>query len=210
VAIEQAAIVFKNTCPPDIYEAWQKIGGYIGDYTYGPITVRGFTAAVRQEIPFTIGKFCSIATGVNLFLCIEHNIDFVTTFPFNSVFRSQWPHAKKISGHPKSNGPIHIGNDVWLGSDVTVMSGVRVGDGAVVAHRSIVTKDVGPYEVWGGIPARKLKDRFDEQTKLSLLEIAWWDLPVEVISSAVPRLMSSDIADFIDAMKDTRVRLAAE
>jgi acetyltransferase-like isoleucine patch superfamily enzyme len=143
----------------------------IGRYTYGyeGITVRewGEGAALK------IGSFCSIADGVVVMLGGNHRTDWITTFPFGHVFTAEFG-GEDIVGHPKSNGDVVIGNDVWVGRHSTLMSGVRVGDGAVIAANSTVVKDIGAYEIWGGNPAKMIKSRFDEEIVARLIRLSWW------------------------------------
>tara|TARA_B110000902_G_C14154773_1_gene530949 strand:- start:198 stop:629 length:432 start_codon:yes stop_codon:yes gene_type:complete len=137
----------------------------IGRGTYGKPKIRSWGEGASLEI----GSFTSIASGVQLFLGGNHRIDWVTTFPFNSL----WSEAKIITGHPKTNGNIKIGNDVWLATEAIVMSGVTIGDGAVIGARAVVTKDIPPYAIAVGNPATIVKNRFDDKTIQSLLDIQW-------------------------------------
>jgi acetyltransferase-like isoleucine patch superfamily enzyme len=150
----------------------------IGRYTYGAddILVRqwGEGAALR------IGAFCSISSSVMVFLGGNHRTDWITTFSFGHIFQSELG-GDDIIGHPATNGDVVIGNDVWVGHGVTILSGVTVGDGAVLAANATVTKDVQPYEIVGGNPAKLIRRRFDDTLIDLLLELRWWDLPVETI-----------------------------
>ncbi|HEV7858354.1 MAG TPA: CatB-related O-acetyltransferase [Pyrinomonadaceae bacterium] len=161
----------------------------IGRWTYG-----------RPEIydgdeggPLTIGSFCSIASGVKIVLGGEHHLNRVTTYPFNILF----PDAESYTGHPHSKGAVTIGNDVWIGQDASIFSGVRVGNGAVIAARSVVRRNVAPYSIVGGNPALHLAYRFDGATISALQEIAWWDWPLDQIKEAWPLLLASDLKAFI-------------
>lgn len=120
----------------------------IGRFTYGSPLVM-FDS---PDINLKIGSFCSIAGGVAIFLGGNHRIDYTTTFPFNFVFEE----FCGFKGHPASKGDVIIGNDVWIGSCAVILSGVTIGDGAVIGANSIVTKDVEPYSVVAGNPARKI------------------------------------------------------
>lgn len=106
-----------------------------------------------------------------------------------------------MPGHPTTRGDVVIGNDVWLGYKFTVMSGVTIGHGAIVAAGAIVTKDVPPYAIVGGIPAQVIRYRFDKKQIDDLLSIAWWDWDEEKIHNAMPLLLSRDIEEFIDRYK---------
>lgn len=161
----------------------------VGDHTYGTFRLQGRGEAL------SIGRYCSLADGITIFLGGQHRPDFVTTYPFNAL--PNWPSAEGIKGHPHSRGPIIIGNDVWIGSGVTIVQGVTIGDGAVIGACSVVARDVAPYSVHVGNPARFVRARFDEATVAALLELRWWDWPDEKVARATRDLMSDDIATFI-------------
>lgn len=154
----------------------------VGDFTYGEAHVLGLIEGVKCKI----GRFCSIAEGVNIFLGMEHRPDWNTTFPFNIFF----PEYRYIKGHPHSKGDVIIGNDVWLGMDAKILSGVTIGDGAVIAANAVVTKDVEPYTIVGGNPAKKIKGRFPKDVVSKFMEMKWWDWPYEKIEKAIPLLQS--------------------
>ena len=100
-------------------------------------------------------------------------MDWVSTYPFSAL--SYW-RAGHITGHPKTQGDVIIGNDVWIGMDAIILSGVRIGDGAVVAARTVVNRDVSNYSVVAGNPAREIRRRFDDKSIDALCQIAWWKL----------------------------------
>lgn len=160
----------------------------IGDYTYGNPKI----LFENEESNLHIGKFCSIANGVTIFLGGNHRTDWITTYPFN-VLHTDFPAARNVVGHPSTKGDVTIGHDVWIGKGATILSGVTIGDGAVIAAESVVSKDVGPYEIWGGNPARLLKKRFDESQIQRLLEIKWWDWSIDEINRNVHILCSNNI-----------------
>jgi acetyltransferase-like isoleucine patch superfamily enzyme len=166
----------------------------IGDYTYAgciPIIARcGATTKLR------IGKFCSLAGGVQIYLGCNHRTDWITTYPF-PAFPEYFNNAFKITGHVATKGDVVIGNDVWIGERVLILSGVTIGDGAVIAANSVVTKDVEPYSIVGGNPAKLLKKRFNEDTIQKLLEIKWWDWPIEKINDNLDILCSSNMNELI-------------
>ena len=124
-----------------------------------------------------IGKYCSIADEVHVFLGGNHDISRVSTYPFGAGDVLIGPRE----GHPLSNGNIEIGNDVWIGSHANIMSGVTVGDGAVIAAFSHVVRDVQPYSVVGGNPAKQIKYRFTETQIEELLKIKWWDWQIKKV-----------------------------
>ena len=143
----------------------------IGEYSYNSkMSVRGYPG-----VKLTIGKFCSIAPHCEIFLGDEHRTDFITTYPLGKLHTDVFGEFK--SCHPVSKGNVVIGNDVWIGYRVTIMSGVEIGDGAVIAANSHVVKNVAPYEIVGGNPAKHIRWRFDQDIVDLLLELKWWELP---------------------------------
>ena len=169
----------------------------IGRASYGnpQIFSWGETSTLR------IGSFCSIAEGVKIFLGGEHRIDWITTFPFNIL----WKAGKRISGHPTTKGDIVIGNDVWIGREALILSGVTIADGAVVGARAVVTKNVSPYSIAVGNPARVINKRFADQYIEELLNIKWWDWEDSRIEKALPLLCNNNIEDFLQAVKSKKI-----
>lgn len=141
-----------------------------------------------------IGKFCQIAHGTTFIMgAANHRLGSATTYPFN-VMGGVWreistPHIEELP----HKGDTVIGNDVWLGRNCTILPGVKIGNGAIVAACSVVTKDVAPYTVVGGNPARFLKKRFDDGTAALLEELWWWDLPPEELTEIIPVLCDTDM-----------------
>jgi len=172
--------------PRERYPMYQIGRGVYGNFDVHPC---GGGATLR------IGSFCSIATGVQIFLGGDHRVDWVTTYPFQEF----WEAAKGIAGHPVSKGDVVIGNDVWIGTDALLLSGVEIGDGAVIGARAVVAKDVPPYAIVTGNPARVRRYRFDENTIRILLKIEWWNWEDERISKFLPLLLNSDIQAFFDS-----------
>lgn len=162
----------------------------IGRATYGNVKIIDFG---EDAASLEIGAYCSFADGVKILLGGGHRTDWVTTFPFNVTE----PRLRGIKGHPRSNGPVVIGNDVWIASDAVVLSGVTIGDGAVVMAGAVVTRDVAPYAIVGGVPAKPIGARFDPATVERLLKIAWWDWPHERIVAAGEHLLSENIEAFL-------------
>ena len=140
-----------------------------------------------------IGKYCSLAKGT-CFGPGEHDTKTVSTYPFD-VLTPQYAHGKKA--HPITKGDIRVGSDVWIGQGVTVMSGVTIGDGAVVGTGAVVTKDVPPYAIVGGVPAKVLRMRFSPSIVDALLKIRWWDWSDEKVQAAVPDLLDRDVEKFL-------------
>lgn len=141
-----------------------------------------------------VGNYTSIASGVKVFLGGEHRTDWVTTFPFNVL----WESAKHYEGHPATKGDVVIGNDVWIGTEALITSGVKIGDGAVVGARAVVTRDVPPYAIVAGNPAKIVRYRFDEKSIERLLALQWWDWPEHQIARAMPDLLNHQIALFLE------------
>ncbi len=163
----------------------------IGEFTYGtPIVFDQREGAVLR-----IGKYCSIADNVIIFMGANHRVDWVSTYPFPRI-PDEWPEAEGIPGHPATRGDVVIGNDVWIGYGAVIHSGVRIGDGAVIAAQSVVRRNVRPYTVVGGNPAEFLQTRFDPGTVRRLLEARWWDLPRDLVGRLAPFLCSSDLDAF--------------
>jgi acetyltransferase-like isoleucine patch superfamily enzyme len=163
----------------------------IGDYTYGRPNVQSFEG---EGTRLKIGKFCSIAGEVTILLGGNHHAEWVTTYPF-FAYADEWPEAKDIGSHPrtKSRGDVIVGNDVWIGYGATIMSGVTIGDGAIIGARALVTRDVEPYSIVAGNPARLVRKRFDEKTIQKLMEIRWWDWPIDKIKANMEVILSADI-----------------
>lgn len=166
----------------------------IGAHTYGAPRVRWW----GEEANLSIGKYCSIAEGVEIYLGGNHRTDWVTTFPF-SWFARTWPEARDLVGHPGSRGSVVVGNDVWLGAGCVILSGVRIGDGAVVGSRAVVSRDVPPYAIVAGNPAQVVRTRFDDDRVARLLATRWWDWPDERVRSHVALLMAGDVDRFLAA-----------
>lgn len=143
-----------------------------------------------------VGNFCSIAENVNVYLGGNHRTDWVTTFPFGHIHQHIFNNFNGV-GHPTSKGDVIIGNDVWIGSNVTIMSGVTIGDGAVIANNSHVVKNVEPYSLVGGNPAKLIKYRFTPEQIEKLLEIKWWYWEDSKINEYTPMLCNPDIDNFI-------------
>ena len=163
----------------------------VGDYTFYNDFVRDpaqfETNNVLYHYPVNkdrllIGKFCSIACGARfLFTSANHAQTSLSTYPFPIFFEEWGLEKEQVTSAWDNKGDIVIGNDVWIGYEAVILSGVHIGDGAVIGARAVVTKDVAPYTVVGGVPAKKIKLRFDEETVRRLLTLRWWDWPAEKI-----------------------------
>jgi acetyltransferase-like isoleucine patch superfamily enzyme len=159
----------------------------VGRYTYGleKLTIHQWGEGAALQI----GSFCSIASSVTIYLGGNHRVDWISTFPFGHVFAEELG-VPAVEGHPSTNGDVVIGNDVWIGKGSTIMSGVTIGNGAVISANSHVIKDVAPYEIVGGNPAKTLKRRFDAEVVDLLEQLAWWDRPLPHIKQLFPLLVS--------------------
>lgn len=146
-----------------------------------------------------IGKFCSIACGAKfLFNSANHTLTSLSTYTF-PLFFEEWKLEKKnVTKAWDNKGNIIIGNDVWIGYDAIILSGVTIGDGAIIGAGAVVTKDVPPYTIVGGIPAKAIRKRFDEKTIKSLLNSKWWDWPEERIAANIQRIQRGQISEFTE------------
>ena len=142
-----------------------------------------------------IGKFCSIACGAKfLFTSGNHSMKSLATYPF-PIFFDEWDlDAKNICDAWDNKGDTVIDNDGWIGYEAVILSGVTIGDGAIIGTRAVVTKDVPPYTIVGGIPAKPIRKRFDETTIKRLEALRWWDWDYEKIRRNIPLIQSGDIA----------------
>ena len=163
-----------------------------GRYSYGDPDIR----ILPGHISVSIGNFCSIAQGVTIISGGEHHPEWITTFPINIKMNLD------SNTTAVAKGPIVIENDVWIATNSSILSGVTIGNGAVVAAGSVVVKDVPPYAIVGGNPAKLIRYRFDEEIISKLLEIKWWDWDDEKIKKNKDLLMSENIEDFIDKFYD--------
>ncbi len=174
----------------------------VGDYTYYD-SDSDPTAFEKTNVLFNypefgekliIGKFCALGSGVTFIMGpANHRLSSVTTYPFN-VFGGLWaertpPHMEQLP----HKGDTVVGNDVWIGRESVIMPGVTIGDGAVIAGYSVVAKDVPPYTIFGGNPARLLKQRFDQELTQLLIRFRWWDLPGEALAEILPLLCDPDL-----------------
>lgn len=172
----------------------KKVDFKMGKFSYGDPEILSWESTDNK---IRVGKFVSIAKGCKIILNGEHHHDWITTYPLRYL-RKQWPEASKIEGHPYSKGDVIIGNDVWIGRDVTISSGVTIGDGAVIGTCALVTKDVAPYSIVGGVPAKLIMKRFSDNQIKSLLKIKWWNWPENKIRKNIMLLSSNNIDKFID------------
>jgi len=169
----------------------------VGDYTYYDDTedVYNFEKNVLYLFDFIgdkliIGKFCQIASGVRFIMNgANHAMSGISTYPFE-VFGKSWSNTLS---NDLNKGDTVIGNDVWIGNSATIMPGVKIGHGAIIGTNTLVTKDVAPYTIVGGNPGKLIRNRFDQQTIDFLLELAWWDWPIERITKHVKDIASGNL-----------------
>ena len=141
-----------------------------------------------------IGKFCSIACGAKfLFTSANHTMKSLSTYTF-PIFFEEWDlDVENITSAWDNKGDIVLGNDVWIGYEAVILSGVKIGDGAVIGTRAVVTKDVPPYTIIGGVPARPIRKRFSDEVISELLRIQWWNWPADRIRRNIANIQSGNI-----------------
>lgn len=171
----------------------------IGIGSYGLPVVHDW----QEGSTLCVGAYTSIADEVHIFLGGHHRTDWISAYPFPAFIEE----AEYIENFGGTRGDVVIGNDVWLASGCTILSGVTVGDGAVVAARTVVSRDVAPYAIIAGNPARIVGWRFDEATRQALQEIKWWFWPEAEIRQIVPLLCSSQLDAFF-AYAESRTKQA--
>ena len=150
----------------------------VGKGTYGPINVE----MSRHDTCLKIGNFCSIANGVTFVLSAEHNTNLISTYPFKVLY------TNVADSEALSKGDIVVDDDVWIGYGATILSGVHIGQGAVIAAGAIVTKNVEPYQIVAGIPAKPIKYRFSEELRDEMLKIDFSKLDLELVENNIEKL----------------------
>lgn len=177
----------------------------VGDYTIyndfinNPIYFEKNNVLYHYPINYDqliIGKFCSIACGTKfIFTSANHTLNSLSSYTF-PLFWEEWELDKKnIANAWDNKGDIIIGNDVWIGYEAIILSGVHIGDGAIIGARSVVSKDVPPYTIVGGIPAKEIRKRFDENTIKKLLKIQWWNYPYITIKNLLPFIFNGNVEE---------------
>ncbi|WP_058535395.1 type B chloramphenicol O-acetyltransferase [Legionella saoudiensis] len=177
----------------------------VGRYSYysGYYHGHSFDDCARYLLPdqnvdkLIIGSFCSIGTGVSFMMAGNqgHRMDWISTFPF--FYTGEPEFAEALDGYQPAGDTI-IGHDVWIGAEAMIMPGITIGSGSVIGSRSVVTKDVEPYSIVTGVPAKVIRRRFSENEIAQLEEMAWWDWPVERLSQAQTILCSNNIQKLYD------------
>lgn len=175
----------------------------VGDYTMYNDFVNDPTGFEKNNVLYhypinhdklLIGKFCSIACGAKfLFNSANHTLASLSTYPF-PLFFDEWELEKtNVTEAWDNKGDIIVGNDVWIGYEAVILAGVMIGDGAIIGTRAVVTKDVPPYTVVGGVPAKPIRKRFNDETVTELLKLKWWDWSEEKISQNIKAIQSGNI-----------------
>ena len=178
-----------------------QIGDYTiyNDFVHDPREFRKNNVLYHYPINkdrLLIGKFCSIACGAKfLFNSANHKMASLSTYTF-PLFFEEWDLEKEnVAQAWDQKGDIIIGNDVWIGYEAVILSGVTIGDGAVIGCRAVVTKDIPPYTIVGGVPAKPIRKRFDEETIKELQKIKWWDWPEEKIAGKIPAIQAGNLEE---------------
>jgi len=166
----------------------------VGDYTY--ISGNDFGSIVSHITNTKIGKYCSIASNIEI-LSATHNYKNVTSYQFYKLPQSFCFNPREIKADYIEKETL-IGNDVWIGHKVIIMGGVTIGDGAVIGAGAVVTKDVPPYSIVCGMPAKIMKYRFSEDNIKKLLKISWWNFDETTIKNNINLIMNENIEEFIN------------
>ena len=175
----------------------------VGDYTIYNDFVRDPVEFERNNVLYhypvngdrlVIGKYCSIACGAKFLLnSANHTLRSLSTYPFPIFYEAWGTPVSEVSSAWDNRGDIVIGNDVWIGYEAVILSGVHIGDGAIIGARAVVTRDVEPYTIMGGVPARPSRKRYDEETIQRLLALRWWDFPPEQMRKCLDALEQGDL-----------------
>jgi len=170
----------------------------VGDYTIyhdfnNPLDFE--TKCVLYHYPYVnhdrlkIGRFSSIACGAKfLFNGSNHTLNSLSTYPF-AIMQDEWGLECSVTDAWDNKGDIIVGNDVWIGFEAVIMAGVTIGDGAIVASRAVVNKDVPPYTIVGGVPAQQIRKRYSDEQIEKLLQQRWWNWSDEEIQKKLPEIM---------------------
>jgi len=176
----------------------------VGDYTMYNDFVNDPTMFEKNNVIYhypinndnlIIGKYCSIACGTKfMFTSGNHNMTSFSTYPF-PIFYEEWGlNGTDITEAWDNNGDIVIGNDVWIGYEAVIMQGVRIGDGAIIGTRAVVTKDVPPYTIVGGVPAKEIRKRFSEEVIVKFIKLQWWNWDDETVQKNLIDIMKGNVS----------------
>jgi len=174
----------------------------IGDFTMYNDFVRNPADFAKNNVLYhypvnhdrlAIGKYCSIACGAKfIFTSANHAMRPLSTYPFPIFFEEWGLDVKDIAYAWDNKGDIEIGSDVWIGFEAVILSGVKIGHGAIIGARAVVTRDVPPYTIVGGVPAKPIRRRFPDTTVEKLLELGWWNWPPEKVRASLPAIQAGD------------------
>lgn len=176
-----------------------KIGEYTmyNDFVNDPIEFEKNNVLYHYPInhdKLIIGKYCSIACGAKfIFTSANHTLKSLSTYPFPLFWEEYELNQKEVTQAWDNKGDIIIGNDVWIGYEAVIMSGVHIGNGAIIGTRAVVTKDVEPYTIVGGVPAKLIKKRFNDKTIEKLQSICWWNWDKEKVREKIKDIMYGKI-----------------
>ena len=167
------------------------------DFVHDPVLFEKNNVLYQYPVnhdKLVIGKFCSIACGAKfLFNSANHRMSSLSTYPFPLFFEEWGLEKKDVTDAWDNKGDIVVGNDVWIGYEAVILAGVTIGDGAVIGARAVVTKNVPPYTIVGGVPAKVIRKRFPEETVEALLEMKWWDWPQEKIAANIGAIQTGSV-----------------
>lgn len=192
---DKQTVYLKNT----ITDPTIQIGDYTmyNDFANDPIDFQKHNVLYHYPINhdyLIIGKFCSIGCNARfLFNSANHTSSSLSTYPFPLFFEEWGLEKKDVTDSWDNKGDIVIGNDVWIGYEAVIMAGVTIGDGAIIGTRAVVTKDVPPYTIVGGIPAKPIRKRCSEETITALLELRWWDWPEDKIARNIHAIQTGQL-----------------
>jgi len=203
------------TNKPSINEHPDRIKS-VGQFTYGVQNINiyywGTGNQTKDGTPLNepaylkIGNYCSISGHILVYLGGNHHYEWATQYPFGHVNRHIF-NSVDGKNHPWTKGNVIIGNDVWIGTYTTIHSGVTIGDGAIIASNSVITRDVAPYSIVGGNPAKHIKYRFEKEIIENLLDYKWWDLEPYVVNHIAPLLCSNDFDELFRVLNEIKQQL---
>jgi len=171
----------------------------VGKHTYGQNNIT--IAWPHPSSKIIIGNFCSIGVSISVWLGGNHKINWMTSYPFGNIHSNIFPGFKSIDSNGETKGNVVIGNDVWIAKESSIMSGVTIGDGAIVAAKSHVVKDVPPYAIVGGNPAKVIRYRFEKEVIDLLLELKWWNQSDEWIRNNIQHILKQPDETTVETLK---------